>query len=319
MSAQLTSSVADVIPELLHGGVVAIPTETVYGLAADAFNAQAVAKIFAVKERPAFDPLIVHVVNRDMLARIVTEIPTIAETLIAQFWPGPLTLILPKREEVPDLVTSGLPHVAVRMPRHPLTLQLLREADCPLAAPSANLFGRVSPTTATHVAEQLGDRINWILDGGPCAIGVESTVLDLTGSRPRILRPGGITHEALAEFLDNLEELPHSSTEQVSASPGQLPSHYAPRVPLYLTTEKSAWPHSERCGYLAFSSPPSGNWQAVEVLSPRGDLNEAAAALFAALRRLEAANITWIAAELAPPHGLGRAINDRLTRAAFRP
>ena len=213
------------------GGLVAIPTETVYGLAADALNPAAVARIFAAKQRPEFDPLIVHVAEREQLAPLVRQVPSLAERLMQRFWPGPLTVVLEKTALVPDLVTSGLPSVAVRMPAHAVTRELLRECGCPLAAPSANLFGRTSPTTTAHVQEQLDGRIDYILEGGPCRVGVESTIVRIVKETIEILRPGGITAEELAE-LAPVRHHPGEADSSELLVPGQLPEHYAPRTPL---------------------------------------------------------------------------------------
>lgn len=302
---------------LRRGGLVGMPTETVYGLAANAFDPQAVARIFAAKERPAFDPLIVHVPDVSWMPRVVAEFSDLARRLADRFWPGPLTLVLPKTAAVPDLVTSGLPDVGVRIPGHPLALELLRVADCPIAAPSANLFGRISPTTAQHVAEQLADRVDYILDGGPCGVGVESTVVRLS-PRPCLLRPGGVSVEDLTQLVGPLEIL--ASTDHpgdvAQVAPGMLPQHYAPRTPLILNPDD--WQALRgRWGVLCFQQLPARReFAAQEILSPRGDLPDAAANFFAALRRLDALNLDGIAAETFPEAGLGRALNDRLRRAA---
>ncbi len=302
-----------------RGGVVGMPTETVYGLAADALNPLAVAKIFEAKERPFFDPLIIHVADVFWLPRVVAEFPEQARLLAERFWPGPLTLILPKVAAVPDLVTSGLPSVGVRVPRHPVALDLLRQADCPLAAPSANLFGRISPTTAQHVVEQLGERIDYILDGGPCQVGVESTVLQLS-PRPCLLRPGGVSIEDLIEVIGPIEigiSTDHPADEPQTA-PGMLPQHYAPRTRLVLSPGETRTANG-RWGLLARQhGPHESDFEACEILSPDGDLREAASNFFAALRRLDDLGLDGIVAETFPETGLGRALNDRLHRAAAR-
>lgn len=309
---------------LAAGGLVAVPSETVYGLAAIASNDRAVARIFAAKQRPAFDPLIVHLPEVDWLKR-VTEIPVSTASLVtklaAAFWPGPLTLVLPKRTTVSDLVTSGLPGVAVRIPAHPLFRQVLLQVDEPLAAPSANLFGRLSPTTAQHVASQLANRIDLILDGGPCRVGMESTVLSLMGPQPRVLRPGGVTLEDLTAAIGTVELA--TTVGPMPDAPGQLPEHYAPRTQLVL--HPNSWPADAPplehgpLGVLGFHQVPSG-WcdraESVEVLSRSGDMIEAAACLFAALHRLDARGLSQIVVGPVPDHGLGLAINDRLRRAA---
>ncbi len=300
-----------------RGGLVGMPTETVYGLAANALDPHAVARIFAAKERPAFDPLIVHIPNVSWLPRITTEFPDLAQRLADRFWPGPLTIILPKAAAVPDLVTSGLPNVGVRIPQHPLALDLLRMSDCPIAAPSANLFGRISPTTAQHVADQLADRVDYVLDGGPCGVGLESTVLQVL-PQPRLLRPGGISLEDLIEVAGPIEIVASTDNpaEAAQSAPGMLPQHYAPRTPLVLYPPPDLV-RSGRWGVLCFQRPPTGSkFAAQEILAPDGNLQTAAANFFAALRRLDALGLDGIVAESFPETGLGRALNDRLRRAA---
>jgi L-threonylcarbamoyladenylate synthase len=304
---------------LRNGKLVAFATETVYGLGANALNVAAVARLFAVKNRPHFDPLIVHIADRAWLPRLVTEWPETAERLSQAFWPGPLTLVLPKSDLVPDLVTSGLPSVAVRMPNHPLAYELLNKADVPVAGPSANLFGELSPTRAEHVAERLGGQIDYILDGGPCSIGLESTVLLLQGRRTTLLRPGGVSLEAIEEVIGPVLLPACSSAHPAEAapSPGMLPQHYAPRTPLTIVEDLSCVDSPERAGLLTLTATPAASrFAAVEVLSPSGDLTVAAANFFAALRRLDAAGVDRIIATRFPNHGLGRALNDRLMRAA---
>src|SRR5579871_1590015 len=211
---------------LKRGGLVAIPTETVYGLAANALDVRAVAKIFAAKDRPFFDPLIVHLAELSWWPRVATEFPPMARKLAERFWPGPLTLILPKSDSIPDLVTSGMSTVGVRVPDHPLTRELLRLADVPAAAPSANPFGRLSPTTAEHVRRQLGDRVDFILDGGPCRVGVESTIVHVEGDVATLLRPGGVPLEEIEAVIGPVH-LSASSPQNAPAAPGMLDGHYA--------------------------------------------------------------------------------------------
>lgn len=298
-----------------------MPTETVYGLAGNALDPRAVARIFEAKGRPHFDPLIVHLPSLSEISRVAMAIPDTARRLAEHFWPGPLTLILPRQACIPDLVTSGLETVAVRVPDHPLARQLLLESQLPLAAPSANLFGRISPTTSAHVAEQLGTRIDYILDGGPCRVGVESTVVDCSRTEAtRVLRLGGITLEELTELAGPVEiaQTPDQAHPQAVASPGLLPQHYAPRTPLTMISRGAVPTVStgQRVGYLAFEHLPTGNYAQQEVLSPTADLQIAAANFFAALRRLDAQGLDLILAEQFPEIGLGRALNDRLRRAA---
>ncbi len=308
---------------LQAGGLVALPTETVYGLGANALNLDAVARVFDVKGRPRFDPLIVHVAELEQVFPFVVEFPQAAQRLAEQFWPGPLTLVLPKTDTISDLVTAAAPTVAIRIPDHPISQSLLKTVQLPIAAPSANLFGRISPTTADHVREQLGDRIDYILDGGPCRVGVESTVLQITADGARLLRPGGVTLEAIEAVIGPVELPPFAKTvsDMALASPGMLPQHYAPRTRLVLANQPEELPATEgnlRVGLLAFRSPPKSKdaFASIEILSATGDLREAAARFFAALRRLDAAGLDLIVAQTFPEEGLGRALNDRLRRAA---
>jgi L-threonylcarbamoyladenylate synthase len=303
---------------LRAGGLVAMPTETVYGLAACALDPIALAKVFEAKRRPFFDPLIVHIADRAQFESVVAPEAlrdARAARLMERFWPGPLTLVLPKAASVPDLATSGLATVAVRMPAHPVALALIREAGFPVAAPSANPFGRLSPTTAAHVQARFTEGIDLILDGGPCAVGVESTIVSLAGDAPALLRAGGIPREALEAEIG-----PLSLASPVAAkplAPGQLPGHYAPRTRLALL-EGPGRPavEGQRLGYLAFRQAPADPYSAVEILSSRGDLREAAANLFACLHRLDRSGTDMILAEPVPEEGLGAAIMDRLRKAA---
>ena len=311
--------------ELLRKGeLVALPTETVYGLAADALNSIAVAKIFEVKERPRFDPLIVHLPNRDWFERIV-DVPAGDRQLIGRladkFWPGPLTIVLPKREIVPDIVTAGLATVAVRISAHQVFSQIVGELDKPLAAPSANRFGRVSPTTAQHVLEELDGRISLIVDAGATEYGIESTIVAVRDARIAVLRRGPITSEHLSAFAD-VARAP--ATDKIW-SPGQLPSHYAPKTPLRLLDETESFSpeRNQLVGLLAWSpsrtkARRSLNFAAIRNLSDRGDLREAAANLFHYIRELDALGLDLIVAERVPSRGLGAAIMDRLERASHR-
>ncbi|NLG35090.1 MAG: threonylcarbamoyl-AMP synthase [Lentisphaerae bacterium] len=300
---------------LRRGGVVAFPTETVYGLGADARNDEAVARIFEIKGRPRFDPLIVHVSEPGMAEAVAAEIPPPARELIRRFWPGPLTLVLNKRPEVSDLVTAGLPTVGVRMPRHPLALDLIHRAGVPVAAPSANPFGRTSPTRAAHVTSLLGDAVAAVLDGGPCAVGVESTILSLAAGEPMVLRTGGLAVEEIEAVIGPVRMAPPA--DDVPLAPGRLLRHYAPQTRLVLEETAAAVRGDPRAGLLCFKGhPEEAKFGAVEVLSRAGDVREAAAHLFAALRRLDAQGLDVIHAERVPDRGLGRAINDRLRRAA---
>ena len=299
-----------------RGGIVAFPTETVYGLGADVFNPLAVARVFEVKRRPYFDPLIVHVANPSNVEELVKEIPSSAKKLIERFWPGPLTIVLLKEENVPDIVTAGLPTVAIRMPNHPMALSLIKESKCPIAAPSANPFGYLSPTTAEHVRDQLGDQVDLILDGGPCPVGVESTIVSFLEEKPRLLRHGGVSLEEIESIIGKVGTSP---IEDRPTAPGMLPKHYAPRTPIVLDwSEKTLDLYKDKnIGLLVFQEPRSNlRFHSMEVLSKKGDLREAAANLFAAIRRLDALNLDLIVAKPIPEIGLGRAIMDRLRRAS---
>ncbi len=317
--AQNPGLLEDAAQVLRNGGLVAFPTETVYGLGAVAFDETAVARIFESKQRPRFDPLIVHVADRAMLEQVATDIPAAAHKLIDHFWPGPLTLVLPKTAAVPDLVTAGLPTVAVRMPRHPLALALIRRTALPLAAPSANPFGRTSPTDAGHVSESLRGKVDRVLDGGPATVGIESTIVSLAGKRPVLLRPGGLPLEEIVALIGPVDRSTAEGGHPVSA-PGMLARHYAPHTPFHLISMHAPPPRSHarsRVGLLAFQTVNAPDrFAAVEILAPSGDLREAAAHLFGAMRRLDRMNLDMIWAEYVPDTGLGMAINDRLTRAA---
>jgi L-threonylcarbamoyladenylate synthase len=299
---------------LEQGAVVAIPTETVYGLAANALNDLAVAEIFRVKNRPAFDPLIVHVPDINSARKYVTHIPDGAVALAEKFWPGPLTLILRKKDIVPDIVTSGLDTVGVRCPDHPLTRALLEGINFPLAAPSANPFGYVSPTTAAHVDAQLGHQIPYILDGGPCTVGIESTIVGFEGDRGVVYRMGGLSIEAVEEIIGPVETRAYSTSNPVA--PGQLKSHYAPRARVILGTMPELMQKfpAHTSGLLTFQTDFNSPYQFI--LSPSGSMTEAARNLFLALREFDSMGVDVILAELLPDVGLGRAINDRLRRAA---
>lgn len=294
---------------LRDGWLVAFPTETVYGLGADATNDRAVAAIFEAKGRPSFNPLIVHLSEPAQADGLVEVVPA-AKAMMARFWPGPLTLVLPRhpRSPVSLLASAGLDTIAVRVPDHPVARALIGAAGRPLAAPSANRSGAVSPTAAGHVAESLGGRVSLILDGGPCRVGVESTVLDLTTERPTLLRPGGVPAEALEAVLGQALLRP-ATDPSAPRSPGMLESHYAPGV----TVRLGACCPGPGEALLAFGPAPA---DAALNLSPSGDLEEAAANLFAMLRSLDRPGCRGIAVMPIPDHGLGLAINDRLRRAA---
>lgn len=302
--------------ELLRAGeIVALPTETVYGLAADAFNPSAVAKIFEAKERPHFNPLIVHLPDRDALEEIADVEGDLVTRLIERFWPGPLTIVLPKRGRIPPIVTAGLETVAVRMSRNPVFARIIGAFGRALAAPSANRFGHISSTSATHVRDELQGRTSLIVDGGATEHGIESTILQVMREQIRILRRGPVTSEMLAEFGPIAETV---SSGRIIA-PGQLPSHYAPRAKLFVVTNLDSFSVStgKKTAALSFRSRPrSGTFSITRQLSKRGDLREAAVNLFGMLRELDACHPDLIVAELVPEEGLGLAINERLLRAA---
>jgi len=300
-----------------QGDIVGIPTETVYGLAANALNEDAVLKIFSAKNRPHFDPLIVHTHSKDAIKNYVEDIPFLAEKLIDAFMPGPVTVLLKKKNIISDLVTSGLDTVAIRIPNHTLTLELLKQLDFPLAAPSANPFGYISPTTSHHVYDQLQGRIPYILDGGPTDVGVESTIIGFENGESVVYRVGGLAIEEIENLIGKVQlNLNESSNPK---SPGMLKSHYAPRKNLRirefedLITEKQ----KGNIGVIAFDEYVDVIELKNQILlSPKRDLNEAAKNLFAAMRKLDASDVEKIIAVKFPEVGLGRAINDRLKRAS---
>ncbi|MBS0000715.1 MAG: threonylcarbamoyl-AMP synthase [Cyclobacteriaceae bacterium] len=318
--AIIGSDIKEAIRFLMDGNLVGIPTETVYGLAGNALDDEVVLRIFEVKKRPAFDPLIVHIGTRKALFEFVPGIPQKAEKLAARFWPGPLTLILQKNRIIPDVVTSGLPTVAVRMPDHPMTLELLNSLSFPLAAPSANPFGYVSPTTAQHVAEQLGDRIPYILDGGDCDIGIESTIIGFEGDEPVIHRLGGKSVEEIEDLVGKVKVIRSSSSRP--SGPGMMESHYAPgnkKVFLGHWEQYRSLLDPARTVLIRYHTPdPDFPRDRQAILSDKADLREAAKNLFTTLRRFDVPGISYIVAELLPEEGFGRAINDRLRRAASK-
>ncbi len=302
---------------LAAGELVALPTETVYGLAADATQDSAVAAIFAAKGRPQFNPLIAHVANLEAAAQLV-EMDSLARRLAERFWPGPLTLVLPRRADcsVSWLAGAGLDTLAVRVPDHPLTAEVLQRIGRPLVAPSANPSGRLSPTTAAHVRDGLGARIAAVLDGGPCTVGIESTVVQVVDGQAWLLRPGGLPREAIEAVTGPLHQAPAATPQDtLPRSPGQLASHYAPHLPLHLNVTE---PQPDDA-LLAFGPHVPHGAAHVLNLSPRGDTTEAAAHLFDYLRRLDAGPWRAIAVMPIPPIGLGEAIADRLRRAATPP
>lgn len=319
---------------LADGGLVAFPTETVYGLGAAALNAEAVGRIFAAKERPTTDPLIVHLTGADDLSRVCRMAPAGLDALAATFWPGPLTLIVPRGPAVPDAVSAGGDTVAVRVPAHPVARALLHAASVPVAAPSANRFSRPSPTRAEHVLADLEGRVDLILDGGPTPVGVESSIVDLTHRPPRLLRPGGVSVEALWAVLPDLVVVERFGTEtQAAESPGQFLRHYAPRTPLtavdgvaeealpaLLRLARRAAEAGQKVGVLGFDEDAAklGDKAITTTLSlgSEHDLGVAAARLYDGLRALDAAGLDLLLVRLPGSTGLGLALRDRLTRAA---
>lgn len=310
---------------LTEGKLVAIPTETVYGLAANGLDETAVAGIFSAKNRPTFDPLILHVASIEQAQSLCTDWPEMADKLARACWPGPLTLILPKADHVPDLTTSGQPTVGIRMPNNRLTLELLSTLPFPLAAPSANPFGYVSPTNAQHVADQLGDRIDYILDDGDCFVGIESTIIAIENGAPKVLRLGGLSLERISDVL-GVPVLEHLNQNSNPLAPGQLDQHYSPRCKLIALNTMPASDIDPSVPIIYFSKQEAQRDSNNNLsdgphyyLSDSGDTNQAASNLFSTLRRLDQDNQKIAYFEWAPQNGLGRAINDRLERAAFQP
>lgn len=298
---------------LQEGDVVAFPTETVYGLGADGANPMAVARIFELKKRPRFDPLILHIADRGWVARFAQTVPKKAASLMDRFWPGPLTLIFDKTTIVPDIVTAGLSTVAIRMPLHDVALRLIEEAGRPIAAPSANPFGYISPTSAAHVADMLGNEIPLILDGGKCAYGLESTIISFSeNGGVRVHRYGAVSIEELREVVPELLEKQHGPVPQ---APGELPYHYAPHTPLVIVDSVDAI-KTENSAYLAFTEPlrPVAS-KHIRALSPTGNMREAAANFFSSLIELDKQGVEVIYAQPVPEQGLGRAIMERLRKA----
>jgi L-threonylcarbamoyladenylate synthase len=320
MGGKISGDIQEAAAWLKKGEVIAIPTETVYGLAGNAYNEEAVTKIFHVKNRPYFNPLIVHTNSIDKIldfAFLNGEALKMAE----HFWPGPLTLLLPKKDPIPDLVTAGYPDVAVRIPANLLTLQMLEMLDFPVAAPSANPFGYVSPTTAQHVADQLKNEIPFILDGGPCAVGIESTIASIDESGNLLIyRVGGLSIEELQNFTGK-KAIVIKDDNKLPKTPGQLKSHYATSTPLIRGNVEELLQSSEpeNTGIISFKTTyPEVPIPQQMILSPTGDINEAARNLFSAMRKLDEMELKQIFAEIFPEEGLGRAINDRLRKAAAK-
>ena len=297
---------------LRSGKLVAFPTETVYGLGANALDANAVARIFEVKGRPNTSPVIVHIGDWEMVRKVAASWPPAARMLAEKFWPGPLTLVLPKTPAVPDIVTAGLPTVGVRMPSHPVALALIKAAQVPVAAPSANRFSQLSPTTAEHVRQGLGDRVDYILDGGPCEVGIESTVLSLAGEVPVLLRPGGVSRRQIEDVIGPVatsQDTPHGS----HPAPGMHPRHYSPRTPVILV-EAGQVPEKGRGAYLQIGTAPAHT--VGEVITMPNKAEEYAALLYRVLHDLDAKGYDWIAVEIPGSGADWEAVLDRLRRAS---
>jgi L-threonylcarbamoyladenylate synthase len=327
MHTEILSADADSITRaavvLRNGGLVAFPTETVYGLGANALDPDAVARIFAAKGRPASNPVIVHVAAATEVQQVVAEWPPIAEELAKQFWPGPLTMVLPKRKEVPDIVTAGGATVAVRVPGHPVAMALLQAAGVPIAAPSANRSSRLSPTCSQHVANDLGGRIDLILDGGPTSGGIESTVIDLTGPVPRLLRPGLLQAADVEAVVGTLLHTEAPTPDPVLLSPGMLPRHYSPRTPLSCVEDRRARKlvnglvlGGREVGFLCFADSPPRLPPGVAYRTLANEPLAAAAKLYEALHLLDGAGLDLIVVALPPDTGPWLAIRDRLLRAS---
>jgi L-threonylcarbamoyladenylate synthase len=317
VSASVNDAVSRAVGLLREGQAVGLPTETVYGLAADALREDAVVKIFEAKSRPRFDPLIVHVPNAgwiDRVAIVRESVRPLFEQLRNQFWPGPLTFVFPRQPVIPDMVTAGLETVAVRLSSHPVFRQIISEFSRPLAAPSANRFGRISPTTAAHVRDELDGLIPLIVDAGPTVHGLESTIVALRNERIEILRRGPVTENQLGAFAEVTVVGPTGTPE----APGQLPSHYAPQTPLVLAENAASFRHgkAKRSGLLSWNAEAGPGFAETRFLSKTQDLTEAATNLFRLLRELDDCHLDLIVAETVPDEGLGEAINDRLRRAA---
>ena len=317
----ITTDINKAKKELESDEIIAIPTETVYGLAGNAYSENALKKIFDLKNRPLYNPLIVHIKSADFLPNVAREIPDLAFKLAKDFWPGPLTLVLKKQHHIPDLATSGKDTVAIRVPNHPLTLKLLEQLEFPLAAPSANPFGSISPTTASHVFNYFEDTLKVILDGGDCQSGIESTIVGFENEQPIVYRLGSLSVEQIEEKIGPVMHKTQSN-DNAPIAPGMLSRHYAPKTDTVLTTDVEALVKSypdKKIGLLLFQNEKSlVPIEQQEILSKSGDLKEAAKNLYAAMHRLDKLNLDLIIAERLPDVGLGKTINDKLQRATKR-
>ena len=314
----ITQDLNEAINELTADGIIAIPTETVYGLAGNAYSEKAVAKIFRLKNRPFYNPLIVHIKSAAYLSEVARDIPDTAHVLANEFWPGPLTIVVKRRSHIPDLVTAGKDTVAIRVPNHPISLDLLDQLSFPLAAPSANPFGSISPTSASHVYSFFGDKLSVILDGGDCNKGIESTIIGFEHDLPVVYRLGSLSLEQIQEKIGPIRTKTHSE-DNLPSAPGMLDRHYAPSTATYLTDDVdsliSSYP-DKKIGLLLYRQQIDHvPIEQQEILSHSGDLHEAAKNLYAAMHRLDGLNMDMIIAERLPDIGLGRTINDKLQRA----
>ena len=313
----ITSDLNQVKTALINGDIIALPTETVYGLAANIYLDSALEKVFKLKKRPSYNPLIVHISNAGILEQIAKNIPAKALELANVFWPGPLTLVLEKQDQIPNRITAGKPTVAVRVPNHPIALQLLKSLNFPLAAPSANPFGSLSPTSAEHVAIYFKEEINFILDGGPCCFGLESTIIGFENDKPILYRHGAISIQEIEKIIGPIK-IKNQNSKNPSA-PGMLTRHYAPKTQIQINEDISlalAQNPDKKIGVLSFRKNKKIKTEIhQEVLSISGDLNEASKNLYAALHRLDQMNLDLIISSFFPEKGLGKTINDRLKRA----
>lgn len=314
---EISTSIQDAKTLLEKDEIVAIPTETVYGLAGNIFSETAIQKIFETKKRPSYNPLIVHIDSIEKLDQIVSEIPDKAKVLATAFWPGSLTLVLNKRNTVPDSITAGKNTVAVRVPNHPMTLALLQSLDFPLAAPSANPFGSISPTSAQHVAEYFESSVKMVLDGGTCANGIESTIVGFEKEEAILYRLGAISVEDIESLIGPLKR--QTQNDISPKAPGMLSRHYAPRTKIILTTDLPLCieqNQNSKVGVISFTkSDLPSTISAIEILSEKGNLKEASKNLYAAMHRLDKLNLDFIIATYFPENDLGNSINDRLLRA----
>ena len=315
----VSDDISRAVSLLSKDDVVAIPTETVYGLAGNIYSEKAINKIFEVKQRPRFNPLIVHLHSIEQIEEIVSELPEKAKLLAAHFWPGPMTLILKKKAIIPDLITAGKDTVAIRIPNHPVTLKLLKQLPFPIAAPSANPFNRISPTKSAHVERYFKNSIPMVLEGGECKKGIESTIIGFEKQKAVLYRLGSLALEEIEKVIGAVEL--KNKKEKAPNAPGMLAKHYAPQTKTYFVDdiEKFLLDYNQNLaiGILKFTgSAESTNSRHTEILSKSGDLNEAAANLYKALHKLDQLNLDLIIAERVPNYGLGKSINDRLERAS---